>query len=38
MELAIKDASGGLEVSEATFGREFNDNVTADSARYCTFN
>ena len=25
MELAIKDASGGLEVSEATFGREFNE-------------
>ena len=25
MELAIKDASGALEVSEATFGREFNE-------------
>ncbi|TDF37601.1 50S ribosomal protein L4 [Alteromonadaceae bacterium M269] len=25
MELAIKDAKGGLEVSEATFGREFNE-------------
>jgi len=25
MELALKDASGALEVSEATFGREFNE-------------
>lgn len=25
MELAIKDAKGALEVSEATFGREFNE-------------
>jgi large subunit ribosomal protein L4 len=25
MELAIKDAQGALEVSEATFGREFNE-------------
>lgn len=25
MELAIKDASGALEVSEATFGRDFNE-------------
>ena len=25
MELALKDAKGGLEVSEATFGREFNE-------------
>ena len=25
MELTLKDAKGGLEVSEATFGREFNE-------------
>lgn len=25
MELVLKDAKGGLEVSEATFGREFNE-------------
>ena len=25
MELALKDASGAVEVSEATFGREFNE-------------
>ena len=25
MELTLKDASGALEVSEATFGREFNE-------------
>jgi large subunit ribosomal protein L4 len=25
MELSLKDASGALEVSEATFGREFNE-------------
>lgn len=27
MELAIKDAQGALEVSEATFGREFNESL-----------
>ena len=25
MELLLKDAKGGLDVSEATFGREFNE-------------
>ncbi|MCH8493745.1 MAG: 50S ribosomal protein L4, partial [Aliidiomarina sp.] len=25
MELALKDAKGALEVSEATFGREYNE-------------
>jgi large subunit ribosomal protein L4 len=25
MELSLKDATGALEVSEATFGREFNE-------------
>jgi large subunit ribosomal protein L4 len=25
MELVLKDAKGALEVSEATFGREFNE-------------
>lgn len=27
MELALKDAKGALEVSEATFGREFNESL-----------
>ncbi|KMT64674.1 50S ribosomal protein L4 [Catenovulum maritimum] len=27
MELALKDASGALEVSETTFGREFNESL-----------